>query len=702
MKTKIFSFVIIVALFIGGCGTPPTVMETTDMGGETEQNKVEDGNSAVPSQPNNNSFPPDDSGLDSSKSIPENMIIFALDESDSIPQNCAFSNARYDIPELFVPVFGQYYDENVIGSSSQTKYSPWVEVVHWPYSINKKNFYDLAPNLAQNIDYDSFAVSPQRNSGPFFDKVFNYLVDLPAFPNPTVKPTKRTLIFFTDGIFKKEPHGGEDSKDKTEKILSEMDEQNRVGSIKYDVHVVLMCPSAIERDDANWWTAKQSDYPKWFHLYDKQTGLSDLAVALWEYALKDKFPGEWNGQGKGMYLLSEDGYKDLNTEMKTKESYVSCRTPDAKLKCINFTFSPESTGFYASILYSNDLLRLNPDPYIWTDDAFQQLPVIRNGKRFVLWDSKVKAYDACTKNHSWTLNPGEINNDTLTLFWWRSASDLVFLINEDQNPIIYLGGSSLDTLPKDLILTVSADKDFIPLSYVSSCYTIALNVNGERFRRPLDVSDSDAQTRVSWDLVNLIKSLYPDILLQNPFTDKPLSIKAEIIDSKNRVVHEENIYQAGPAEQTKFIYVPSFLASEYKSCQAEGNFVGGGADVYQCFLMFEYIAMDYAFLGMVDEYRPSLYIANDQNERCSAEIKIDQDRKGNGYVINVEPQLSGSLQRQAFNIQISRSFFDNSPSCSNPNSARLYITWSNLPQSLGAVTSSWVCKFFENKCERGN
>lgn len=650
-----------------------------------------------------------------SPGLPDNIITFAIDDSSSIPQNCSLANARYDIPNLFVPLLGQYYDETLVNSSLETKFSPWVEVLHWPlWKRDQGRSYDVFPMPASNIDYNNFKVSTNKGvSGTFFGSVFNYLQDLPLFDaNP--KPNKRTLILLTDGVFQQEAGGGEESKIQAEDALKALDSinsqgsvENSQGNVKFDVHVVLLCPERIDHNDFNWWVSMEALHPTWFHLYKDSENFYDLSAKLWNGALRDKFSGtdKWDGYQKGIYLISNQGYQDLSSDSVDIRRFSSCKTAEAQERCINFQFSSESTGFHGAVISSIPLKDMPLMPFILSDDVFQQLqPAPRPGNWHMLWDSKVKPYDTCANDHSWVFDPGISENTHYSLFWWRSSSDLHLEIHEKENPTVFLGDDSVSDLPTSLSANVVTQSDFIPLQDFSSCYKVVLNINGIRSKNAQSI-----QSNIEWNLKKEIIDAYPDILTVNHFKNSELVIKPEILNAKDELANlvgenEETIfYKAGVGMQSKFIYPPSFVDNAYSPCQMSEPIVsvpGLSSDAYKCSMTFEYVGKEYALYGMDDAYRPSFSIINNNAETCFPKVKIMENgyESRNGLVVNITPQLSGAVQRQKYEITIDQSFFKNNPSCADANSSWLYVDWNDWPKDLGWKPLPWVCNFSKNEC----
>jgi len=639
-------------------------------------------------------------------SIPENLISFGIDESSSIPTNCSLSNARYDIPNLFVPMFGQYYTENLVASSWESKYAPWLEVVHWPlWKNDNQNSYDIFPSPSSTLPWKNFSVGKKQGNGAFFSAAFRYMQEMPAFPSEA-KPSKRTLILLTDGIFQFESGDAADSAQKVLESINDINGQSGIPSIS--MHIVLLCPERMDSDDLDWWVARQASFSNWFHVYNSdakeskglmpnEKGLQELIVEIWNGALKDKFPGVWDGRSKGAYLFLGKDYIDLNTN--ESKSFTSCHTPEMQERCIAFQFAPNVNGFHGGIVSLQSTQEMESSPYLLNDKYAIENPILK-GERQVLWDIRVSPYRDCAVDHNWTLNPDFGSNVRPSIIWWRSSSDLQFTMNVKSIPVIFLNNiEGANQIPPLLSVEIEEQREFVKLEDLSACYSVALNVNGKRSPslRPLD-------DEVSWDLREEVIKAFPDILEINPFKSSSLVVESEIVGSQGEIATKYSVYNAVVGLQDKFVYMPSFLPEGYRPCANPDEPIVGIYDLspgkYVCAMSFEYIGENYSLPNLAAVYRPSVFVLNKDNKACSLEIKISEggNPAQNGFVINVMPgDVPATPKQENFKIQISESFFSNNPNCPDAKSSRLLFTWTSW--TTHPSPQSWICNFSDGECE---
>lgn len=700
MKRYFFVMFVIVALFVWGCAPHPLPQQTSTP-------------SLIPNiivTPSVTISPTVPSVIDPVEPIampfqgvPDNLIVFALDESVSVSTtNCPLSSAQYDIPNLFIPLFQQYYDESLVGSSSQSKYAPWLEVIRWPFKRDA-----IPVTRASDLDLNFLPILPSPNSSDaFFDEVFKYFYELSNVVDKE-KLQKRTLIFFTDGSFQGgADYTGVDFQSKAIAELEKIDKHQQ--DVDFDIHVVLLCPKEIMSEvDYNWWIAKAALYPSWFHLYEKKDTLS-LARSLWVNVFNNDqsklFPFPWNNDRQGVYLVSEDGYWDLNSGSNDEiKSFESCKTYELNNHCIGFSFSADATGLYSGVVTLKS--DVSNHAFIWKDDWIEKFPEEISDPRvaswYKVWDNKVTPINDCTKKHSWVFNPRLVNTNSPALFWWRAASDAQLRLLLEEKPVfVFWGGEDLDKKETLMPVGIQSAVDFIPLRYISPCYEIDLSVDGHPALKKKITVESNSEGQVSWDLKTVLTNLYPDIASAPVNTDLVFQVKLQILDVNGSVVGDDvNV-------EIHSIYFPTFLASQYEPCtsvDAAGNLVGGNFALssYKCIIKFKYVTGSFFSSQVKNIYQPFFYLVNKQGEKCSGEISINYDELGGGK-ITVSP-LSDDYTNanQEFEVEISDSFFNNdsSENCSDIETMSFEVVWRDWGElNEDLPPQSWRCEMSTNNC----
>lgn len=624
------------------------------------------------------------------KGIPDNLITFAIDESASMSSspNCPLSRARYDIPNLFLPLFQQYYSNSIIGSKSQGKYAPWIEVVRWPY---KK--YAISPTKASDLDYHNLLISPaSSDSDAFFDEIFKSFHEESKSQNSQEIP-RRSLIFFTDGSFQ----GGAASTANTwrERTSSEIEKIAADKSAKFDIHVVLLCPKKdMDPSDYNWWIEKENSYSDWFHLYEEKD-LYTLTLSLWSNFFSSKFPVEdWDDESHGIYLISKDGYWNLAYGPDSSQLLDPCKTVEGNNSCINFSFRPDATGFYGGAVTVGD--ELDSRSFIWKDGWIEMFPEARADPFYKTWDNKVIPNNGCASPHNWVFNPGALSNAPL-LFWWRASSDIqVDLIPEAEEIVLFYGGESSNKNAAQISFKVLPSSDFMPLTYMLSCYDAVLSLNNLEVSTKKINANNDNEGIVEWNIREEVNTNFPNFSNQPVEKGLPLEANVKIVNENSlgaMIMQQENF-------KVRMSYVPTFLRGEYEKINNSLK-IGEGNEPLTWEFPFQYVTQKF-FPDRNDfSYLPSFYIVNEEGQKCTSEIRFQASNKTGGE-INIIP-ISSDIPDggQTFRIEVSSTIFANNliSDCSNIDDLSFRVVWSSWTSTGGCPAPvEWECKVQDNTC----
>lgn len=683
MKHRFLVLLAVISLAMGACGggttysrgvssptpaptlfLPPTVFSTTTAGATVNPLPVP---SAIPFN-----------------GIPDNLIVFALDESVSVlPQGCPLSSARYDIPNLFIPLFQQYYAPNTVGTPSLSGYAPWIEVVRWPF----KN-YAIQATRFSDLNYQNSRINPKPSSSDaFFDEVFKYFYDRSNASDSQDLP-KRSLILFTDGNF--EGVGPQSTAlDLQARAAAELEKLAGKQDVNLDVHVVLLCPKErMNAVDHNWWVAQRESYPNWFHLYEEKDMLA-LARSLWVNALKDKFPFSWDGDQQGLYLASNDGYWVLNSGTVEMKPLEQCKTADPRDRCINFSFSADSTGLHSGVITSNN--ELDSQSFIWKDDWIEKFPETTSDASHKIWDNKVTPVNGCVKKHSWIFNPGLIPNSPV-LFWWRTASDVKISISPEENPLlIFYGDEQVNEESANMPIKILSESS-IPLGYMSPCYDAVLSVEGIEVGKQEITTENDNVGTIVYNVKDEIEKKIPNISDYSPNSGMPVNVNVKILNHASAIMAQADI-------NVQVLYIPTFLSDEYKPCVASGSFLGGNGSDYVCYLTFKYISKNFFGDNVDDTYQPYVYIVNKDGQECSDKFRVGNGDVGGG-TINITNESDESSSKQEFKIEISGAFLRVTPyaDCSDISSMSFKIVWDDWQPSSNLSPKNWTCNAQVAQC----
>ena len=596
------------------------------------------------------------------------LLIFAIDESVSVSSDCDLANARYQIPNLFLPVIGQYFDQSPLGVKSEGNYAPWIEVVRWPamdFAVKPIRAFELN-------DQNWFISNKTAVSNSFFHKLFSKsnFDELPEFNEfePEVKPSRIRVILFTDGSFQR---GERRSQDLREAALSGINEINNsiIEGLDLEIHVAFLCSKkTMDSDDHAWWVDQTQDekYKGWLYLYEEEK-METLVYKLWTNTIKEIFPHPWDGLNQGIYLINDEHYLALNSLDEIYTVFDQCKNVDFTNQCLEFSFLPDASGLYGGIIAPYQEKQLKS--YLLQDDWSTKFPGNNQSLGYIVWDEKLKPTNNCNE-HTWTLDPGFYEKSP-KIYWWRVSSEIDFGVEVEPLPVyVIYGDEEINYMSSELNGTISIASDLTRLDDMAHCYDVVLYLNGSEIDRQKIKLLNSREGVTEWNIKELLEENYPEIKT-NP-TELSPNIEIRILHTR----YSWLITQFKGDIDIRLRYVPAFDNEKYEPFGDLVKYESG--DSYHIGeIIFKYINKALFPNYMVDAFIPNLQIVNSSGEACSDFISIPY-LDGNKIMVEPSENSIGDSSESKYLIKISETIFDNSTiDCSRENQLMFRITWNN-------------------------
>lgn len=559
------------------------------------------------------------------------ILMFAIDESTSMSTGgCSQGTDRYKIPNLFLPMFGQYYSPFITGVTPMTDQAPWIEVTYWPLN-DDANQSTIGPLRASELSENERVQPRGQKDGAFFDDLFEYMHALPNFPEG-MKPTKKVLILFTDGSF--HPLYSDPIEAEAQA------EGHRNATVEFldtavDIHVVLLCPDQLDGTDHDWWISRAKEGI--ISLYE-YAAVEDVARQLWTGVLQDIFPYHWGNGWQGIYLITGDGYWDMTPgDTENEKTFRACRDAQKSQRCLEISLAPMTSGFIGGMVSLSNNDWKQPLPFIWSDwSNLYNFKIKSHGKQGTFfWDEAVSPNHDCGE-HQWVLFP-TLRSDNLALFWWRAAMD-VELSLEELNPlethIYFKDGQILEDATVSSFVRLES-LDIISIENMALCYEEILWFHGDA--EDIELSRNPLQEKVNWNISQVLDQLSVEDEI-SPLESNPpdnmnlmLGVTLDYFGSDgvaNDMLSDSSDWRT---MNVGIRYIPGFLMDKYQPCDR-----GGETDAnenWQCSMeiAFRYLDDLYYLEEVRDNaYRPQLIFLDRDGEECSASFSIKSKEAGGG------------------------------------------------------------------------